>query len=70
MNLKIVYNWMVDNEVTNAWPSTKFKCLLSAYMHMYVYVKQKRISNYYFMLVLRVSCLMQSFSQLNKIYKC
>ena len=70
MNLKIVYNWMVDNEVTNAWPSTKFKCLLSAYMHMYVCVKQKRISNYYFMLVLRVSCLMQSFRQLNKIYKC
>ena len=27
------------------------------------------MSNYYFMLVLRVSCLTQSFSQLNKIYK-
>ena len=33
------------------------------YIYVYIYIKQKRISNYYFMLVLRVSCLTQSFSQ-------
>ena len=39
------------------------------YIYIYIYIKQKQISNYYFMLVLRVSSLTQSFSQLNKIYK-
>ena len=33
--------------------------------YIYIYIKQKRISNYYFMLILRCSCLTQSFSQLN-----
>ena len=42
---------------------------LSIYLsNIYIY-KQKRISNSYFMSVLRVSCLTQSFSQLNQIYK-
>ena len=36
----------------------------------YIYINLKWISNYYFTLVLRVSCLLQSFSQLNRIYKC
>ena len=35
----------------------------------YKYVNHKRLNNYYVMLVLRVSCLTQSFSQLNKICK-
>ena len=35
----------------------------------YIYINQKRMSNCYFMLVLRVSCITQSFSWLNKIYK-
>ena len=35
------------------------------YIYLYIYIKQKRISNYYFMLILRVSCLTQSFSELN-----
>ena len=33
------------------------------YIYVYIYIKQKQISNYCFMLVLRVSCLTQSFSQ-------
>ena len=42
------------------------------YIHtyIYIYINQEGISNYYFMLVLRVSCLTQSFNQLKKIYKC
>ena len=35
------------------------------HIHMHTYINQKRISNYYFMLVLRVSCVTESFSQLN-----
>ena len=34
-----------------------------------MFINNKRISSYYVMLVLRVSHLTQSFSQLNKIYK-
>ena len=39
------------------------------YIYTYIYVNHNWISNHCFILVLRVSCLTQSFSQLNKIYK-
>ena len=37
---------------------------LYIYLYIYIYI------NYYLMLLLKVSCLTQSFSQLNKINKC
>ena len=36
------------------------------YIYIYIYINDERIYNYDFVLLLRVSCLTQSFSQLNK----
>ena len=36
------------------------------YIYIYIYINDERIYNYDFVLPLRVSCLTQSFSQLNK----